>query len=190
MGRYLDLANLTRAGHETSSPGDPGPVRVPTPETTAAVSSSPLDAPEVIHVNYQRIFYDWDLADGIYTPEQLRKAKMGVKPRGPVQSYTLTSRGAVESPNGEDQRRDRGRDHQGPSRRHATESGPGGDQTAGHRVAAAREGLATAAIAGAAADRARRRWAPQAANRSISSGTCRSPNAPETTRLPGIVKKD
>jgi hypothetical protein len=54
---------------------------------------------EVIKVPYQRIFSDWDLADGTYTPEQLRKAKMVVKPWGPVQSYTLTASGAVELPN-------------------------------------------------------------------------------------------
>jgi hypothetical protein len=52
------------------------------------------ETPEVMHISYQRIFYDWDLADGTYTPEQLRKAKIGVKPWGPVQSYTLTGRGS------------------------------------------------------------------------------------------------
>jgi hypothetical protein len=46
-----------------------------------------VEAPELIHISYQRIFYDWDLADGTYTPEQLRKAKMVVKPWGSVQTY-------------------------------------------------------------------------------------------------------
>jgi hypothetical protein len=54
-----------------------------------------VETSKVIHVSYQRIFYDWALADGGYTPEQLRKAKMVVKPWGPVQSYTITGRGAV-----------------------------------------------------------------------------------------------
>jgi hypothetical protein len=54
-------------------------------------SSAPLaeHRPEIIHVPYQRIFFDWDLADGTYTPEQLRKAKMVVKPWGAVQTYAL-----------------------------------------------------------------------------------------------------
>jgi hypothetical protein len=89
MGRYLDLANLTRAGHEPSSACDAEPTRTPTPGTTAVVSSSLLNPPEVIDVSYQRISYDWDLADGAYTPEQLRKAKMSVKPWGAVQSFRL-----------------------------------------------------------------------------------------------------
>jgi len=45
---------------------------------------------EVVKVPFQSIFYDWDLADGTYTPEQLRKAKLRVKPWEPVQQYTLT----------------------------------------------------------------------------------------------------
>ena len=59
-----------------------------------AIPRDIVEAPELIHVTYQRIYYDWDLADGTYTPEQLRKAKMGVKPWGPVQSYTLTGSGS------------------------------------------------------------------------------------------------
>jgi hypothetical protein len=47
---------------------------------------------EVVKVPYQRVFYDWDFADGTYTPEQLRQAKMVVKPWGPVQSYRLNGR--------------------------------------------------------------------------------------------------
>lgn len=59
-----------------------------------AIQRDMVEAPELIHVSYQRIFYDWAIADGTYTPEQLRKAKMVVKPWGPVQSYTLTGRGS------------------------------------------------------------------------------------------------
>jgi hypothetical protein len=54
------------------------------------------ETPEVIHISYQRIFYDWDLADGTYTPEQLRKAKMIVKPWGPVQTYARNIGAAVQ----------------------------------------------------------------------------------------------
>ena len=84
MGRYLDLAKQERDGHQTAV------VEIPsTPPTESAA------APEIIRVSYQRIFYDWDLADGSYSPEQLRKAKLVVKPWGPVQTYTLD--GAVRA---------------------------------------------------------------------------------------------
>jgi hypothetical protein len=90
MGRYLDLANLTGWGHQPSSVADARRADGAAPETTTIAASNPLTAPEVIHVSYQRIFYDWELPDGTYTPEQLRKANLVVKPWGPVQSYTLT----------------------------------------------------------------------------------------------------
>jgi hypothetical protein len=83
MGRYLDLVTLTRGAHQASAVDDSRRAHISSPETTTVVSSSPLNAPEVINVSYQRIFYDWDLVDGAYTPEQLRKAKMVVKPWGP-----------------------------------------------------------------------------------------------------------
>jgi hypothetical protein len=54
------------------------------------------ETPEVIHISYQRIFYDWNIADGTYTPEQLRKAKMIVKPWGPVQTYARHIGAAVQ----------------------------------------------------------------------------------------------
>jgi hypothetical protein len=54
-----------------------------------AISPDMVDAHEVTHVSYQCIFFDWDLVDGTYTPEQLRKAKVLVKPWGPVQTYAL-----------------------------------------------------------------------------------------------------
>jgi hypothetical protein len=92
MGRYLDLAaqaispamvsdasmplNLERSGDHDG--GDP------LVSVTAPVSS------ETVRVPFQRISFDWDLGDGTYTPEQLRKAKLRVKPWGPVQQYTLT----------------------------------------------------------------------------------------------------
>jgi hypothetical protein len=40
-------------------------------------------------VPYQRIWYDFDVRDGAYTPKQLRRAGKVVKPWGPVQHYLL-----------------------------------------------------------------------------------------------------
>jgi hypothetical protein len=54
-----------------------------------AIPRDMVEAPELIRVSYQRIFYDWDLADGTYTPEQLRKARVVVRPWGPLRQYTL-----------------------------------------------------------------------------------------------------
>jgi hypothetical protein len=45
--------------------------------------------PSRIEVSFQKVSYDWAIADGTYTPTQLQKAKMIVKPWGPVQSYTI-----------------------------------------------------------------------------------------------------
>jgi hypothetical protein len=45
---------------------------------------------EVVCVAYQKISYDWAIADGTYTPQQLRKAKVAVKAWGPVQTCSLT----------------------------------------------------------------------------------------------------
>jgi hypothetical protein len=54
------------------------------------VFAEPLPrAPEVVMVTYQRIFFDWAVADGTYTPQQLRKAPVVAKPWGPVQTYPL-----------------------------------------------------------------------------------------------------
>jgi hypothetical protein len=50
-------------------------------------------APEVVRVEYQPIFFDWAIADGTYTPQQLRKAKVVVKAWGPVQTCVMTSEG-------------------------------------------------------------------------------------------------
>jgi hypothetical protein len=47
---------------------------------------SPRD--EVIRVAYQVIWYDYDLRDGVYAPEQLRRARKRIK-RGPVRHYLL-----------------------------------------------------------------------------------------------------
>ena len=53
-------------------------------------SEPPYTTPEVIAVAYQKISYDWAIADGTYTPQQLRKAKVVVKPWGDEQTCLLT----------------------------------------------------------------------------------------------------
>ena len=40
-------------------------------------------------VPYQRIWYDFDVPDGAYTPGELRRAGKVVRPWGPVQHYPL-----------------------------------------------------------------------------------------------------
>jgi hypothetical protein len=40
-------------------------------------------------VPYQRIWFDWDVPDGEYTPEQLRQAKKRVHRWGGVRRYTI-----------------------------------------------------------------------------------------------------
>ena len=68
------------------------------PSTAMRDESAPLPViplREPVQVAYQRIFFDWDLADGPYTPEQLRKAKVAVKPWGAVQSYRLAGESDV-----------------------------------------------------------------------------------------------
>jgi hypothetical protein len=57
------------------------------PETFSDLSHTPT---EVTTVTYQKISYDWAIADGTYTPQQLRKANVVVKAWGPVQTGSLT----------------------------------------------------------------------------------------------------
>jgi hypothetical protein len=52
---------------------------------------------EEIRVSYQRIYFDWNLADGTYTPEQLRKTKLVVKPWGEMRTYPLVWTGGRRS---------------------------------------------------------------------------------------------
>jgi hypothetical protein len=54
---------------------------------------------EVIRVAYQAIWYDYDLRDGVYTPEQLQRARKVVK-RGPVRHYLLRWPGGRPAPGG------------------------------------------------------------------------------------------
>jgi len=44
-----------------------------------------------VEILYQRIWFDYALRDGTYTPEELRQAKKVVKPWGPVRSYRLVA---------------------------------------------------------------------------------------------------
>jgi hypothetical protein len=52
---------------------------------------------EAIIVAYQRFSLDYDLPDGAYTPKELRKAKVLVKP-GPVLRYRLRWPGGITQP--------------------------------------------------------------------------------------------
>jgi hypothetical protein len=45
--------------------------------------------PVSLRVCYQRIWYDYKVADGAYTPGELHRAGKVVRPWGPVQYYTL-----------------------------------------------------------------------------------------------------
>jgi hypothetical protein len=58
--------------------------------TVCEVFSTPVPASpsEVIIVAYQRFSLDYDLPDGTYTPEEMRRDKLLVKP-GPVLRYRL-----------------------------------------------------------------------------------------------------
>jgi hypothetical protein len=42
-----------------------------------------------LRIPYQRVWYDFDVRDGEYPPEQLQRARMVVKPWGPVRFYAL-----------------------------------------------------------------------------------------------------
>jgi hypothetical protein len=42
-----------------------------------------------LRIPYQQIWYDFDVRDGEYTPEQLQRACKVVKPWGPVRFYSL-----------------------------------------------------------------------------------------------------
>jgi hypothetical protein len=52
---------------------------------------------EVIIVAYQRFWLDYDLADGTYTPQELKKSRLLVKP-GPVLRYRLRWPGGTPQP--------------------------------------------------------------------------------------------
>jgi hypothetical protein len=54
-------------------------------------AGKPIAALQVgsLRVSYQRIWYDFDVADGTYTPGELRRAKKVVRPWGPVRDDPL-----------------------------------------------------------------------------------------------------
>jgi hypothetical protein len=67
------------------------------PEASSAVVISPRH--ELNSVAYQVIWYDYDLRDGVYTPEQLQRARKVVK-RGVVRCYLLRWPGGRPAPGG------------------------------------------------------------------------------------------
>ena len=70
----------------------------PSPPIFEGFSTSWTAVPsEVIIVAYQRFSFDYDLPDGSYTPQDLRQAKLLVKP-GPVLRYRLNWPGGIPQP--------------------------------------------------------------------------------------------
>jgi hypothetical protein len=70
----------------------------PSPTVFEVLSTSGTALPsEVIIVAYQRFFFDYDLPDGSYTPQDLRQAKLLVKP-GPELRYRLYWPGGLPQP--------------------------------------------------------------------------------------------
>jgi hypothetical protein len=72
------------------APGDVAEGRSDPPPEIAVV-------PEIIHVSYQYIFYDYDLPDGTYLPAELQRAGLLVK-RGPILRYRLPWPGGIPQP--------------------------------------------------------------------------------------------
>jgi hypothetical protein len=66
---------------------DPRALPPATPAPVALVPTSTAPTVTTVQVEFKKIFFDWDVANGSYTPEQLRKAKRLVKPWGPVKTY-------------------------------------------------------------------------------------------------------
>jgi hypothetical protein len=65
-----------------------------TPETPRAQTDEPGDLLEII---YQRIWFDYDLRDGTYTPDELQHARLLVK-QGAVLRYRLQWPGGIPQP--------------------------------------------------------------------------------------------
>jgi hypothetical protein len=68
-----------------------------TKDSEVFVEAPQQRAPEAIIVAYQRIWFDYDLRDGTYTPAELQEAKLLVK-RGPVLRYRLRWPGGTPQP--------------------------------------------------------------------------------------------
>jgi hypothetical protein len=73
------------------------PPRLTSP-AVAPLGPVPTTQPETLRIPYQRIWYDFAVADGTYTPEQLRAAVLVVKPWGSVQFPPLTWPGGSPQP--------------------------------------------------------------------------------------------
>ena len=74
-------------GYVTATRSSPtAPIRGDLDRTGKVLAGLPLVG---LRVSYQRIWYDFNVADGAYTPAELRRARKVVKPWGPVQDDTL-----------------------------------------------------------------------------------------------------
>jgi TubC N-terminal docking domain len=58
--------------------------------SSVASDLKPHHSRKPVRVAHQKIWFDWDIPDGTYSPEQLRKAPIIVKPWRPLQQYMLT----------------------------------------------------------------------------------------------------
>jgi hypothetical protein len=62
-----------------------------------SIKNSPPSATEVIIVAYQQFSVDYDLPDGTYTPDELRRSKLLINP-GMVMRYRLQWPGGTPQP--------------------------------------------------------------------------------------------
>jgi hypothetical protein len=62
-----------------------------------SIEDSPPSATEVIIVAYQQLSVDYDLPDGTYTPDELRRSKLLMKP-GMVMRYRLQWPNSIPQP--------------------------------------------------------------------------------------------
>jgi hypothetical protein len=62
-----------------------------------SMENSPPSATEVIIVAYQQFSVDYDLPDGTYTPDELRRSKLQIKP-GMVMRYRLQWPNGIAQP--------------------------------------------------------------------------------------------
>jgi hypothetical protein len=66
-----------------------------------SMENSPPSATEVIIVAYQQFSVDYDLPDGTYTPDELRRSKLLIKP-GMVMRYRLQWPNGIPQPSHQD----------------------------------------------------------------------------------------
>jgi hypothetical protein len=96
MGRYLDLVAQVGGAIEHQA-ADRSGEEASDLSQEVTLATAPQEPREVVTVMYQKIFYDWAIADGTYTPEELRRAPKVVKP-GPELWYRMCWPGGTPQP--------------------------------------------------------------------------------------------